>query len=179
MPCSESERLCPTPRSPQAQPCTKHGQPAVGVESPGRRRKPLRHMDVTLWRPRRPAELKPYINGGDRWGPPVGAGRPCGNGLPARRAGAKARIRAPQAHRQCSWLHRQWRRSGTSADQGHPPQQHGLLTRLSNAAITQQPTTASGLVVGRGDRKSPRASPAQGSAVERPTSSTGTGHRSG
>ena len=46
-------------------------------------------MDVTLWRPRRPAERQPYINGGDRWGPPVGAGRPCGNGLPARRGGGE------------------------------------------------------------------------------------------
>ena len=36
--------------------------------------------------------------------------------------------------------------------------------RLSSAKITQQAATASGLVVGRGDRRSPRASPTQVSA---------------
>ena len=76
----------------------KHGhakrtasRPAVGVESPGRRRKPLRHREVTLWRPCRPAERTTVVDGGDRWGPAGGAGGGSGHPPPACRAGAKPR----------------------------------------------------------------------------------------
>ncbi len=52
---------------------------------------------------------------------------------------------------------------------------HTLEQRRKNTAAI----AVSGLMVGRGDRRLPRASPAQGCAVERPSSSAGTGHSSG
>ena len=78
------------------------------------------------------------------------------------------------------WSRVSQRRAG--GDQGgkrDSPARYGVLfgpTRLSSATLTQQPDSALGLVAGRGNRRLPRASPAQGCAVERPASSSRTGH---
>ena len=70
-----------------------YGQPGEGVESPGRRRKPLRHREVTLWRPRSPAEQPPNRHGGDLGGARVCRGAWRYAPLPQREVGNLALLR--------------------------------------------------------------------------------------
>ena len=70
-----------------------HCQLGEGVEATGRCRKPLRHMDVALWRPRSPAEHTSVIDGGDLGGARVCRGAWRYAPLPQREVGNLAPLR--------------------------------------------------------------------------------------